>query len=39
MANQSVVPNEIIIIDSSKKPINKDIFEKIFNSKKYKHNL
>lgn len=33
MAKQSVVPNEIIIIDSSKKNINQDIFEKIFNSK------
>ena len=33
MAKQSVAPNEIIIIDSSKKPINQDIFEKIFNSK------
>ena len=30
MAKQSLVPNEIIIIDSSKKPINQDIFGKIF---------
>ena len=29
MAKQSVAPNEIIIIDSSKKPISQDIFAKI----------
>ena len=33
MAKQSIVPNEIIIIDSSQKPINLEIFENIFNSK------
>ena len=34
MANQSLVPNEIIIIDSSKKPINCNIFDDIFDHKK-----
>ena len=33
MANQSLLPNEIIIIDSSKKHINLDLFENIINSK------
>ena len=30
MANQSILPNEIIIIDSSKKPINCNLFDEIF---------
>ena len=34
MANQSIVPNEIIIIDSSKKPINCNLFDDIFDRKK-----
>ena len=34
MANQSIIPNEIIIIDSSKKTINLDFYEGIFDSNK-----
>lgn len=33
MANQSITPNEVIIIDASKRPINFNLFENIFDSK------
>ena len=33
MANQSIIPDEIIIIDSSKKPINWKLLDDIFNRK------
>ena len=33
MANQSLQANEIIIIDSSKKPINCNLFDEIFDRK------
>jgi len=34
MANQSIVPDEVIIIDASKRPIGFELFENIFDSKK-----